>query len=62
MDLVPGAHANVLMYLLSFIRKLFEWPLLLQNPEAKRRIGSLPANIFVEEHVLTSQFEHLQGS
>lgn len=39
MDVIPGGHANVLIYLISFLHQVFEWPILLQNPEAKRRIG-----------------------
>jgi hypothetical protein len=39
MDILPGAHANVLIYLISFIQEMFEWPVYLQNPEAKRRIS-----------------------
>ena len=42
MDILPGVHANVLIYLMSFIRQIFEWPVFLQNPEAKRRIGLHP--------------------
>jgi hypothetical protein len=38
-DILPGAHANVLIYLLSFLRQVFQWPVFLQNPEGKRRIG-----------------------
>ena len=41
MDVLPGPHANVLIYLMSFIRRIFEWPVFLQNPEAKRRIGTV---------------------
>lgn len=40
MDVLPGPHANVLIYLISFIRQIFEWHVFLQNPEAKRRIGT----------------------
>jgi hypothetical protein len=39
MDILPGAHANVLIYLISFIQEIFDWPVFLQNPETKRRIG-----------------------
>src|SRR5437764_1561377 len=39
MDILPGVHANVLIYLISFIQEMFEWPVYLQNPEAKRRIS-----------------------
>jgi len=39
MDILPGAHANVLIFLISFIRQILEWPIYLQNPETKRRIG-----------------------
>ena len=39
MDILLGAHANVLIYLISFIQEMFEWPVYLQNPEAKRRIS-----------------------
>jgi len=38
-DVLPGPHANVLIFLMSFLRQMFEWKILLQNPEAKRRIG-----------------------
>ena len=38
MDILPNAHANVLLYLIAFLRQLFEWPVFLENPEAKRRI------------------------
>ena len=41
MDVLPGPHANVLIYLMSFIQQIFEWPVFLQNPEAKRRIGTI---------------------
>jgi hypothetical protein len=41
MDVLPGPHANVLIYLISFIRQIFEWPVFLQNPEAKRRISTV---------------------
>jgi len=60
MDVIPGAHANVLIYLLSFIRQIFEWPVLLENPEAKRRIGSPPLARTCVERVLTIQYEHLR--
>ena len=39
MDILPGPHANVLIFLMSFIRQILEWPVFVQNPEAKRRIG-----------------------
>jgi hypothetical protein len=39
MDILPGANANVLIYLISFIQEIFEWPVYLQNPETKRRIS-----------------------
>lgn len=39
MDILPSAYANVLIYLMSFIRQIFEWPVFLENPETKRRIG-----------------------
>ena len=48
MDLLPGAHANVLIYLMEFIRQIFAWPIFLQNPEVKRRIGmSFPHRIIL---------------
>jgi hypothetical protein len=40
MDILPGPHANVLIFLMSFVRQILEWPVFVQNPEAKRRIGT----------------------
>lgn len=45
MDVLPGPHANVLIYLMSIIRQIFEWPVFLQNPEAKRRISTILKDI-----------------
>jgi hypothetical protein len=45
MDVLPGPHANVLIYLMSFIRQIFEWHVFLQNPEAKRRISTILKDI-----------------
>jgi len=39
MEILPGAHSNVLIYLVEFLRQVFSWPIFLQNPENKRRIG-----------------------
>jgi hypothetical protein len=39
MDILPGPHANVLIFLMSFIKQILEWPVFVQNPEAKRRTG-----------------------
>jgi hypothetical protein len=41
MDILPGPHANVLIFLMSFIRQILEWPVFIQNPEAKRRTGRI---------------------
>jgi hypothetical protein len=38
MDVLPSAHANVLIYLISFLQQIFESATYLENPEAKRRI------------------------
>jgi hypothetical protein len=41
MDILPGPHANVLIFLMSFIRQILEWPVFIQNAEAKRRTGRI---------------------